>query len=130
MKFDLLPGTRRARSGELTISPHSSPPLRLHVKPVNRFQMSGIGYLNPRWNHGAYHDDIAIEREQFSLSEVDVNDPLYIHIQTICRVTCEQEGKPVRTGLGAFEQLILGPYEPLGFGDVSDPSSVVARRSE
>jgi hypothetical protein len=130
MTMEMLPGTRHARSALLTIQPKGEPALRIAFEPITRFQMSGIGYLNPNWNHGGYRGMLVVERDQYVLSDLDVNDPLYVHIEAICRVTCEQAGQPTEVGIGAFEQLILGPYAPLGFGDSADPSGVFARRAD
>lgn len=130
MVIKLLSGTRHAKSGVLTIEPEGQAPLRISFEPVNGFQQSGIGYLNPTWNHGGYQGTLKVERDQYVTADLDVTDPLYLHIQAICRVTFEQEGRPAEIGMGVFEQLILGPYEPFGLGDTADPAGVFAGKAE
>ena len=118
-------GTRHARSGVLTINAPSHPTLRIAFEPVVRFQMSGIGYQNPEWGHGSYHGELTVARDQYRLDEVDVNDPLFLHIQAFSRLTLTQDGRAPEHGIGVFEQLILG-YKPLGLANIADTSGMFA----
>jgi len=52
-------------------------------------------------------------------------DPLAIdnfHIQFPCEAVLEQDGAAPMKGIGVFEQLILGPYAPMGFAGMTDPA--------
>ena len=127
METTLQPGTRHATGGVLTISPVSHPAVRITFKPKLRFQMAGIGYLNPKWSHGIYKGELVVERDEYQLDGIDVNNPMFFHIQALSDVTLEQDGKPVEQGIGVFEQLIIGPYAPLGLGDAVDPGAFARR---
>ena len=84
--------------------------------------MSAIGYgPHPTWGHGTYHGELAVEREDFSLADVDPADPRQLHNHAISRVTRSREGESDEVGMGILETMILGPYEPLGFADLAGP---------
>ena len=50
------------------------------------------------------------------LSGVDFLRPENLHIQALSHVTLTLPGEAPVRGMGVFEQLILGPYRPYGFG--------------
>ncbi|MEP3420163.1 MAG: hypothetical protein ABJN35_00360 [Erythrobacter sp.] len=88
------------------------------LTPVSRFQMRGLGYTSPKWGHGLDHGELEIEREDIDLMQVDPIRPDNLHVQMLCRV----ESETGETGLGAFEQLAIGDYAPLGLTGLSDPA--------
>lgn len=115
------PGTRWPGGGELTIETDEGP-LGVSFEPLQRFQMRGLGYTCPRWGHGLHHGPMAVEREDFDLAALDplAPDMGNLHVQILCRVTTSAG----ETGLGTFEQLVLGPYQPWGLtGYVDTPVS-------
>lgn len=117
MQSPMLQGTRWPSRGTLTIAA-TEEPLVLEFEPVVRFQMRGLGYTSPRWGHGLYHGHRAVEREDLVLAELDPMAPTLenLHVQVICRVTTSTG----ETGVGAFEQLVIGPYEPWGLKEFLD----------
>jgi hypothetical protein len=110
----LEPGTRHASAARLTIPAPGKPPVSIAFEPATKFQMRGIGYLHPKWGHGRYHGPLVVEREDIVLAGLDPNAFENLHIQAISKVTLTQDGQPTQVGLGVFEQLIIGPYAPLG----------------
>lgn len=88
------------------------------LEPVGRFQMRGLGYTSPKWNHGLDHGTLAIEREDIELTGIDPARPDNLHVQMLCRVS----GPDGEQGMGVFEQLAIGDYEPLGLTGFSDPA--------
>ena len=115
------PGTRWPAGGELAIETDSGP-LSVTFEPLQRFQMRGLGYTCPRWGHGLNHGALAVEREDFDFAALDplAPDMGNLHVQMLCRVTTS-DGE---TGMGTFEQLVLGPYDPWGLtGYVDTPVS-------
>lgn len=117
MASPLLDGTRWPASGSLEIQTHDGP-LQLEFAPLVRFQMRGLGYTSPKWGHGVYHGPLAQEREDFALASLDPLDPTMqnLHVQMISRVTTS-DGE---TGIGGFEQLVIGPYDPWMLKDYLD----------
>jgi hypothetical protein len=107
------PGTRWPLRGTLTIGEEA-----FAFEPLGRFQMRGLGYTSPKWNHGLDHGTLEVEREDIDLASVDPARPDNLHVQMICRVT----GPDGEQGVGAFEQLAIGPYEPLGLQGLADPA--------
>ena len=106
-------GTRWPQSGQLTIEIDGAPQdLRLGV--LGRFQMRGLGYTHPVWGHGLYHGSQKIEREDILLNQIDPLAPENLHVQMPVRVSGDA------TGIGVFEQLILGPYSPFGLTQFLD----------
>ena len=88
----------------------------LKFEPVGRFQMRGLGYTSPKWNHGLYHGPLAVEREDFGLAQCDPGSMDNFHVQIPCRVVSDRYGE----GIGVFEQLIIGPYRPMGLSEYMD----------
>jgi len=78
--------------------------------------MKGLGYTHAVWGHGYHHGPLKVEREDFDLPALDPADPSNLHVQMICKVSGDDEG------LGLFEQLIIGPYAPLGLAGMFDPA--------
>ncbi|MFA9201194.1 MAG: hypothetical protein ACEQR8_08415 [Cypionkella sp.] len=107
------PGTRWPAGGTLSVGEE-----RFDFVPLARFQMRGLGYTSPRWNHGLDHGTLEIEREDIDLAAVDPARPDNLHVQMVCRVTAANGEQ----GIGAFEQLAIGPYDPLGLTGLADPA--------
>jgi len=76
--------------------------------------MRGIGYIHPKWGHGRYQGELVVEREDITLAGLDPNAFENLHIQALSKVTLTKAGAAPQTGVGAFEQLIIGPYPPYG----------------
>ena len=115
MASPLAPGTRWPAQGTLTIDGPDGQET-LTFEPVGRFQMRGLGYTSPKWNHGLWHGELAVEREDFGLLQTDPGTMDNYHVQLPCKVTSDKHG----TGFGVFEQLIIGPYAPLGLKEFMD----------
>ncbi|HEX4107887.1 MAG TPA: hypothetical protein VHX88_07105 [Solirubrobacteraceae bacterium] len=114
--------TRWPTAGTVEIAPPGTPAVTLAFEPLTRFIMSAIGYgPHPTWGHGTYHGELAVEREDFALVDVNPADPRQLHNHAISRVTLSRDGQPDEVGIGILETMILGPYEPLGFTDLSGP---------
>ena len=113
MVAPLEPGTRWPKGGTLTIGEE-----KFRFEPVGRFQMRGLGYTSPKWNHGLDHGTLEVERETIALDSVDPARPDNLHVQMLCRVT----GPGGEQGMGVFEQLAIGDYGPLGLKGLADPA--------
>jgi len=114
MAVELEGDTRHAKSARLTIPMPNAPPIEIAFTPIAKFQMRGIGYVHPKWGHGRYHADLLVEREDIVLADAAPNSIENLHIQAISKLELTQEGRPTQSGLGVFEQLIIGPYAPYG----------------
>jgi hypothetical protein len=117
MDIVLKPGWRHAMSAKLTIGGVS--PITARFTPISQFMMRGLGYTNPEWQHGGYKGDLVTEREDIDLTKIVAARSDYLHIQAISRVELEQNGKS-RSGIGILEQLIIGPFAPLGLKSLFD----------
>jgi hypothetical protein len=113
MEIELIPGTRHAKSGLLTI-PLAQGAATVKIEPGATFLMRGIGY-GGEWRHGGLKGELAVAREDIDSANFDKNDIGNLHIQAISKATLSQPGEPDQVGIGVFEQLIIGPYRPLGF---------------
>jgi len=112
MATELIPGTRHAKVGVLTI-PMEQGVATVRIEPIGTFLMRGIGY-GGEWRHGGFKGELAVGREDLDCEGFDKNDPGNLHIQAISKATLSVPGQPDQQGVGVFEQLILGPYRPLG----------------
>lgn len=114
MQTILQAGTRWPGGGTLKLDVAGAPKL-LTFEPVGRFQMKGLGYTHPVWGHGMHHGSaLRVEREDIHLDQIDVLSAENIHVQIPVRV-----GGDAR-GIGVFEQLVIGPYAPLGLTQILD----------
>jgi hypothetical protein len=111
-------GTRWAESMTATIATSDGGEIVAVYEPVQRFQMSGLGYLHPQWGHGDWHGELDEARDEIALADVNPLDPTMVHVQQLCRVTSGDTA-----GWGVLEQLVLGPHAPSGFTGVLDGAS-------
>lgn len=116
------PGTRRAQSAELRLSPLRGEPLAIELEPLLTFQMLGIGYLHPEWGHGVWKGENAVGGESWTLSELPPLAPQHLHVQALCRARLST-GTRTREGVGVLEQLVIGPHAPSGFKGLLDPAT-------
>src|SRR5690606_13173202 len=113
--IDWAPGTRRALSATIELRPWRGEPERIELEPIITFQMLGLGYLHPEWNHGNWHGELDVGSEEWTVADLDPLDPRHIHVQQLVRARWGD-----RTGLGVLEQLAIGPHEPSGFTGLFD----------
>ena len=119
ISIDWLSGTRHAKGAELVI--HSANRRRtLTFKPQFNFYMLGLGYGHPKWGHGQNHGELAVEREDITTAEVNVQLPYHLHIQALCEVIYKDAAGHEETGRGVLEQLVMGVHEPSGFKAMLD----------
>ncbi len=109
------PGTRRSDGAALTLWPHGGEPIVAELEPILDFQMLGLGYLHPEWNHGSWKGEEAVGVESWRLDELDPLALQHLHVQQLCRVRVGDE-----VGTGVLEQLVIGPHEPSGFTGLAD----------
>jgi hypothetical protein len=64
--------------------------------------------------------DLAVEREDIVLVDVDVRQQQHLHIQALCDVSCRDAEGRIHHGRGVLEQLALGPHAPSGFKSTLD----------
>lgn len=103
----LHPNSRWPASGELELEVAGAP-RNLALTPLARFQMKGLGYTHPAWGHGVHHGSLKVEREDYDLAAIDPASLENRHVQIVCGIDGDAKGT------GVFEQLVLGPYAPLG----------------
>ena len=115
MAAALAAGTRWPESGVLTVEGADGPDT-IRFEPLGRFQMRGLGYTSPKWGHGLWHGPLEVAREDIDLAQCDPKSLDNFHVQIPCRAISERHGE----GFGVFEQLILGPYAPLGLKEYFD----------
>ena len=115
MAAPLAPGTRWPGAATLTIAAPEGA-LTLTLEPLQRFQMRGLGYTSPKWGQGLYHGALEVEREDIVLADCAPAQLDNLHVQIVCRVTTSAG----ETGTGIFEQLVIGPYAPMGLLEFFD----------
>jgi hypothetical protein len=112
VEMELIPGTRHARWGVLRV-PLKEGEATIRMEPGITFLMRGIGYMG-EWRHGVYKGDLVVAREDIDATSFDPLDGANLHIQAVSRATLSMPGEPDQLGIGVFEQLVMGPYKPLG----------------
>lgn len=126
MAVELRPGTRRVQRAVLEIDPVDAPGVRATYTPGAHFQMRGIGYAHPSWSHGTHHGALAVEHEVIVLDDVDPLALHDLHVQALCSVLVEEEGRPDEQVGAILEQFFVGAYEPLGLTGINEPVGVPA----
>ena len=116
MRTWLASGTRWPDRGTLSLALQGAPE-QISFEPLGRFQMKGLGYTHPEWNHGLHHGPLRVTREDFDLASVDPLAMENLHVQMIMEVMTPDEN-----AIGVFEQLIIGPFSPLGLQGLNDPA--------
>ncbi|MBO6610182.1 hypothetical protein [Altererythrobacter sp.] len=116
MRTRLEGGTRWPSGGTLSLALPGAPE-QVTFEPIGRFHMKGLGYTHPEWGHGMHHGPLRVEREDFDLVSLDPLQPENLHVQMIVQALT-----PDDNGIGAFEQLIIGPFSPLGLEGFIDPA--------
>ena len=109
-EIDWRPGTRWARGIRFELVPARGEPHLIEVEPVLRFQMLGLGYVNPAWGHGWWKGDLVTGAESWKTDDLDPLDLRHRHVQQVVRARYGD-----REGVGVVEQLVFGRYAPGGF---------------
>ncbi|GAA4037824.1 hypothetical protein [Parerythrobacter jejuensis] len=115
---ELVKGSRWPEKGTITLDVPGAPQ-QLTLSPVKRFQMRGLGYTHPEWGHGLFHGQSRVAREDIDLATTDPLALENVHVQIVSKV----ETDTGESGVGVFEQLIMGPYDPLGLSGFLDAAS-------
>jgi hypothetical protein len=108
------PGSRWPSRGVITV-PTSDGTYRIDLEPGPRFFMTGIGYMNPHWDHGVNKGPLAIGYDEIHAKDVVRYEPPYIYTEAFTRVTMTTPQQQVITGQGTFEALSFGRHARLGF---------------
>lgn len=114
-RVDYQPGTRWARHAELDLIDLYGNVRTIEMEPLLRFQFKGLGYGHREWGQGMWKGELEIGGESFDPLALDPLAPDNIHVQQVVRVT---DGE--RSGIGALEQILVGPYAPSGFTEFLD----------
>ncbi|HZZ34637.1 MAG TPA: hypothetical protein VFE03_02850 [Caulobacteraceae bacterium] len=117
--IDWKSGTRHAKKAVVSFKDARSARV-ITYEPQYEFFMMGLGYGHPKWSHGLNHGQLAVEREDFKLSEVNVQQGHHLHVQALSKVTYEDDRGHAEVGRGTLEQLVIGPHTPSGFTGVMD----------
>ncbi len=87
----------------------------IELEPIFTYRMKGIGYSHPKWVHGRWHGELAMESESWTLDSVD---PTAFENQHVQHLVWAHYGD--RRGIGVLEQVIMGPYRPYGLEGAFD----------
>ncbi len=117
--IDWKTGTRHAKGAVVRLK-DATGERKITFEPDYSFYMQGLGYGHPKWGHGANHGELAVEREDLKLAEVDPRAPPFLHIQALCKVIYEGGATGHQVGRGVLEQLVIGPHAPSGFKQMLD----------
>ena len=118
-RVEYVPGTRWAKRAELDLIDIYGQTRTITMEPQLRFQFKGLGYSHPSWNQGTWKGELAVEGESFDPLELDPEAPENIHVQQVVKVRDDQG----RTGIGALEQIVIGPHGPSGLTGLFDGAS-------
>lgn len=114
-RVDYRAGTRWAERAEIDLIDLYGKVRTITMEPQLRFQFKGLGYGHPQWQQGVWKGELAVAGESFDPAALDPLAPENLHIQQVVKVS---DGE--RNGIGALEQIVVGPYEPAGFTDLLD----------
>ncbi|MEM7218947.1 MAG: hypothetical protein AAF515_11330 [Pseudomonadota bacterium] len=106
-----VPGTRLVREAEIDLLGLDGSKRTIELTPELTFQFKGLGYGHPKYRQGAWQGELALGHESFDPATLDRLAPENLHVQQVVRAR-DSEG---RSGIGALEHILIGPYAPSGF---------------
>ena len=109
------PNTRLADRAEIELIRADGTTRTITLEPTLTFHFKGLGYGHPKWRQGNWQGELVIGHESFNPAELDLLRPENLHVQQVVKAS---DGE--RTGIGALEQVVIGPYAPAGFTDMLD----------
>ena len=108
-------GTRRAAAAKVTLVERSGERHTMELEPIMCFRMKGIGYTHPEWNHGRWKGELEIAGESWKTEDINELALDSVHIQQLVRARMDGQ-----EGIGALEQMCIGPHAPSGFTSFLD----------
>ncbi len=114
-------GTRHAEAAAFKFVRRTGEEIRIDLKVKWPFFMTGLGYFNPDWAHGLNKGPLAVDYDQIRTADIKTHQPPYSHIQAFVEATMTHADGRTQRGFGVLEQLLIGPYEPLGLSGLLDP---------
>ncbi len=114
-RIQYRPGTRHARSAEITMTTKSGTKHVIQLEPLMLFTMKGLGYHHPEWGHGRWKGELAMAGESWKTADLDPLALENLHIQQVMRARWGD-----RVGVGVFEQFAIGPHATSGFKAFTD----------
>lgn len=114
-RLTMIPGTRRASAGVITMHDRSGESLEITLEPVMVHRMKGLGYQHPEWGHGKWQGELAIAGESWADADLDPLALENLHIQQVVVARCGD-----KVGHGVLEQMHIGPSTSHGFADWFD----------
>lgn len=104
------PDTRLPASAEIDLVSRAGDTRTIHLEPMLKFQMKGLGYGHSEWGQGMWKGEMAIGSESFDPAKLDMLARENLHTQQVVRAS---DGE--RHGIGVLEHAVVGPYAPAGF---------------
>ena len=115
------PNTRRAKSVKLSLTDRSNKNWEVLLEPFATFLMKGIGYGHPKYRHGNYHgEQLTVNSETYIPDQEDSSILENLHIQGLSNATLIDAEGGRHQGIGATEQLFLGPHRPSNWSGLVD----------
>lgn len=109
------PGTRRAERASIELDTWDGSTERIELTPITTFQMRGLGYLSPDWNHGSWKGELEIGTEEWRVDDLDPTEPFNVHVQQLVKARWGE-----RAGVGVFEVLAINAHAPTGLRGLFD----------
>jgi len=109
------PGTRWIERAEFDVLEQRGEKTTLALESVLRFNMNGLGYAHPRWGHGVWQGELAVEGESWKESDLQPGNPFHQHLHNAVRARIG-----TKRGVGLLEQILLGPHQRYGFSGLAD----------
>jgi hypothetical protein len=117
--FSYRPGTRWPASGTLTAPDGRGGEYRIDLQPGERFFMTGLGYLNPEWDHGLNKGPLAVGYDEIETAAIEYQYPHH-YVQAFTQIVMTTpEGQKLQ-GVGIWESLSMGRYAPMGLTGMFD----------
>ncbi len=112
-ELNFIPGTRRITDGRYLVRWPDGSEQHIHGRSLGTLWYAGLGYNHDRWHHGLDHGGLLVERESWRTDQVDLSRP---DRQFLASVMEFSDGGGRVIGFGHTEQLLIGEYQPLGWG--------------
>jgi len=108
-KLQFKSGTRKIKSGEISMVDENGKEWTISIRPGVTFYMSTVGYGGP-WAQGTYKGDNQVDGAILDLSDPKVIAEIDGLVESACEFRCGDD-----VGYGAFEILAIPPLPRYGF---------------
>lgn len=115
-KVNWISGTRAPAGATIEMQDRDGQSYQIEMEATGlRFYMLGIGYNHSKWGHAMWQGELATDREDWALDDIDPLGFEFLHTHSVVRARMGD-----KEGIGTLETMAIGRHTPSGFEDFFD----------